>query len=146
MGLKMVLFLFDHAHKLLVFTHIVVFVVAVRVDNKAHGSRGEIVESSPDAGHYKQRLVGAIERETALVEAVVDHHFEAAGGCHQQFVTFFVRMATTVGAGGHIVDVVNASYVELHLLVVLHHGEVAVGMMNLGKLHHHAVGDSADAV
>ena len=55
-------------------------------------------------------------------------------------------MAATVGTGGHIVDVVNASYVELHLLVVLHHGEVAVGMMNLGKLHHHAVGDSADAV
>ena len=55
-------------------------------------------------------------------------------------------MAATFRACGYIVDVIHASDVEWHLLVMLHHGEVAVGMMNLGELPHHAVVDSADAV
>src|SRR4051794_363993 len=79
--------------------------------------------------------------EALTVDAVVDHHVEAARHRDQELMQALVGMAAALGAAGHVVEVVDALDPEVDVPVALDEGEIAARVLDLREVDDAAARD-----
>ena len=111
--------------KLSIVVDVVVFVKQIGCENHAYGSRREIFESPPDAGHDEQSLPRMVEQHFAFLPAVVDDDMERAAHGDEKLVETAVGVAAARFAARNVIYPIDAADAERHVDVFLRDGEVA---------------------
>ena len=111
-------------YEIVVGVDIVVGIVGGGGYDEGQGVGGDVGEGSPCAGGYVEAIIGAIERECALLVAVVGDDVEASGEGYDKLAVGAVGVALAFLASGHVVDPVDALYGEGYLLKLLNHREI----------------------
>ena len=126
---------------------VAVIIVGIEVfgsQHEAHGARGEIADIAPDHGTEMETEIGTVQLVPDLFATVVEQDVEAAGEGDDELMQVSVGMTAAFGAGGDVVEVIDAADGEGDVTIFLDEGEVAARIGDLGEFNDPTGVDAVD--
>ncbi len=118
-----------------VITIVVVFVEIIGCQNHAYGSRGKVVNLSPDHRTDVKAVVTAVHVHHFAFAAIVEVNIKRSRHCDNQLVQLLVCMTTSFRAARNIVKVIDSLNIERNMAPAFNEREVSSRVVYSGKVN-----------
>lgn len=73
--------------------------------------------------------------ESSFFSSVIENHVKTAGHGNQELLQRLMRMSASLGAAGHVIEIVDPPDIERNVLAALNEREIAPRIMDRRKLN-----------